>query len=134
MLLITCVLTSVSIQQSNIMAQAQDGSYNLHYNAEPANRELRKDLVEADPHDVSVQGIIRYAKETARAAGYPLSGRNLDAYAFEGRQYKVQSETYENRDYYVILLTPENMPETCHTLEVSVRKGDRKIITILQGP
>jgi hypothetical protein len=112
----------------------QRPSYNLHYNAEPANQEIYKNLVSADVHDKRVADVVRYAKQTARTAGYALSGQNMDMYAFEGKRYPLETTVYENAGYYVIVFTPRNMPETSHTLRISIQKKTKKIITILQGP
>ncbi len=94
---------------------------------------MYKDLVPADTQDKRVADAVRYAKETARAAGYPLSGRNLDQYTFHGARYLVEAKAYENSGYYMVLLNPEGLPETSHNLEISIEKKRKRVITILQG-
>lgn len=111
----------------------QHAPYSLLFNAEPGNQDLYKDLVPVGAGDERVRDVVRYARETAHAAGYPLSGDSLDVYTFNGSPYAVRTSVSGNVGYYMVVLIPEDLPEESHNLQISIRKRGRKVIAILEG-
>lgn len=123
---ISCIGTQ---QEASIM----ENNYSIPFLAEGEHSGIYDNLIESKIDNPAVKEVVSHAKKIAISAGYKLTGKDLEIYSYNGREYPIKKLVFENSNYFVVQFIPEGVKRSSLDIEIVIEKDSGKVISILQG-